>query len=165
MGWLDERIIQFNIDGSFVRRIDNIVKSELFGDENGRFNKYGVARCVDNKGKSYRGYIFIKESEYTPELLSKRIDAIKNRWGCLNKPVLRLDSSGEIIQRYDSIKDASEKHNLVYGNLVNHLRRRKSFDTCMGYFWEYEENYLKGEKLNEKKFDIRIKKDMSGLEH
>lgn len=144
MKWESKPVLQFRKDGSFVRRIDSAYKSELFGDEKGMFKGSSVARCASGERKSYRGYIWIYESDYTQELLNEKVDAFNKRWNDLRKPIVQLDLDGKFIKRYDSITQARDKFLLSSEmSIINVIKNKKMCNTCCGYKWMYEEDYRK----------------------
>ena len=142
MKWESKPILQFRKDGSFIRRIESTYKSSMFGDEKGAFNSSSVARCARGERKSYRGYIWIFESEYTDERLAELVVSMNKRWSSKNKPVVQLSIDGEFIDRFDSITQARDKFLLSNEmSIINVIKNKKWCDTCCGYKWMYEEDY------------------------
>ena len=144
MKWESKPILQFRKDGSFVRRIESTYKSSMFGDEKGVFNSSSVARCARGERKSYRGYLWIFESEYTEEHLAKLVINMKKRWSSLNKPIVQLSVDGEYLDRFESITQARDKFLLSSEmSIINVIKNKEMCNTCCGYKWMYEEDYRK----------------------
>lgn len=142
MKWELKPILQFRKDGSFVRRIESAYKSKMFGDEKGTFESSSVSRCARGERKSYRGYIWIYESEYTDERLAELVINFKNRWCSIKRPVVQLNTNGEFIERFESITQARDR--LFLSNEISIIDAIKGKqNTCCGCKWMYEEDYVR----------------------
>lgn len=136
-------VLQFRKDGTFVRRLDSAYKANLFGDENGKFNDSGVARCARGERKTYRDYLWIYEEDFNNETLTLRVNNIYDRWSAIRKPIVQLDLRGNFLDRYESITQARDKFLLSSEmSLINHIKKKKWCETCVGYLWMYEEDYI-----------------------
>jgi group I intron endonuclease len=73
-----------------------------------------------------------KHTEETLKRISESIDYIKRY-----KKIVRCDLFGNILEKFDSLKEAKEKYNLKSGGLGAAL---KNFNrTCKGFKWKYIE--------------------------
>lgn len=143
MKWDKKPILQFRKDGSFVRRLESAYKSNTFGDENGLFAETSVSRCARGERRSYRGYIWIYESDYTIDVLQDRVREFSNRWVNKKKAVVKLGTDGSFVERYDSITEARDKNFLSSEiSIINVIKKKRGYETCCGYRWMYEEEYL-----------------------
>ena len=136
-------VMQFRTDGSYVRTIPSVGMCEYFGDGNGRFQKNSVGRCARGERNTYRGYIWIYKEDYSLSTLKSKIEKVKNKYNSLKKPVVCLDINGNYIERYASVTEGAEKMFVDRISLNAHLQRKKKHNTCLGYIWMYEEDYLK----------------------
>ena len=134
-------VMQFRLDGTYIRTVPSVGICEQLGDENGAFLKRGVARCARGERNSYRGYIWIYKEDYSQSLLESKVKLVKNRFNNIKKPVVCLDEDGNYIDRYDSITEGAEKMFVDRIALNRHLQRKKKHNTCAGYIWMYEEDY------------------------
>jgi len=53
------------------------------------------------------------------------------------KKVAKLNNNNEIIEIYESIKEASIKNNAQETNIAKCCKHKKHYNTCKGYKWEY----------------------------
>lgn len=134
-------VMQFRLDGTYVRTIPSVAICNQLGDEKGSFQKNSVARCARGERNSYRGYIWIYKEDYSSELLEKRVGLVKNRFNSIKKAVVCLDAEGNYINRYDSITEGAIDMFVDRVSLNKHLQRNKNHNTCVGYIWSYEEDY------------------------
>lgn len=134
-------VMQFRLDGSYVRTIPSVTTCNNLGDENGAFQKNSVARCARGERNSYRGYIWIYKEDYSLELLEERVGLVKNRFNSIKKAVVCLDTEGNYINRYDSVTEGAMGMFVDRICLNKHLQRKKKHNTCAGYIWMYEEDY------------------------
>lgn len=51
--------------------------------------------------------------------------------------VAKLDNNNKIIEIYDSVKEASIINNVSATNIVGCCKKRKYYNTCKGFKWEY----------------------------
>ena len=134
-------VMQFRLDGSYIRTIPSVTICNELGDENGAFHKNSVARCARGERNTYRGYIWIYKEDYSLALLKDRVKLVKSRFDSIKKPVVCLDVNGNYINRYDSVTDGAYEMFVDRISLNNHLQRKKKHNTCVGYIWMYEEDY------------------------
>ena len=134
-------VMQFRLDGTYVRTIPSVFICDKLGDEKGSFQKNSVARCARGERNTYRGYIWIYKEDYSVALLESRLKLVKNRFKSIKKAVVCLDRNGNYIGRYDSVTEGAENMYVDRISLNNHLQRKKKHNTCLGYIWMYEEDY------------------------
>lgn len=147
MKWDKKPVLQFRKDGTLVRRLESTCEAKLFGDDKGMFSDTSVARCARGERKSYRGYIWIYESDFTAELLNDKVKAYNKRWDDKRKPVVQLELDGTFVKRYDSITQARDELFLSCEmSIINVIKKKKMHNTCIGHLWMYEEDYLRREQ-------------------
>lgn len=134
-------VMQFRLDGSYIRTIPSTFICDNLGDENGSFTRNSVSRCARGERNTYRGYIWIYKEDYSPELLEHRLNLVKNRFNSIKKPIVCLDEEGNILGRYDSISEGAEASFVDRISLIKHLKRKKKHNKCIGYVWMYEDDY------------------------
>lgn len=141
-GKLDAKpVMQFRLDGSYVRTVPTVGMCEQLGDGNGTFQKNSVARCARGERNTYRGYIWIYKEDYDSSILKDRVNKVKQRFNSIKKPVVCLDVDGNYINRYDSVTEGAEGMFVDRISLNDHLQRKRKHNTCVGYIWMYEEDY------------------------
>lgn len=141
-------VMQFTLEGKYIRTIPSTCTAKLIGDENGNFEKNSLARCARGERNTYRDYIWIYKEDYSKELLQKRVDKVKNRFKTIEKPVVVYDKEGNYITRYDSITKGAEKEFVDRISLIGHLKRKTRHNTCAGLIWHYEETLQQKQQVN-----------------
>ena len=136
-------VMQFRLDGTYIRTVPSVSICNKLGDEKGLFQKNSVARCARGERNTYRGYIWIYKEDYSLALLESRLKLVKSRFNSIKKAIVCLDVDGKYIKRYNSVTEGAEKMFVDRISLNNHLQRKKKHNTCVGYIWMYEEDYIK----------------------
>lgn len=123
-------ILQFNIDGTFVKEYSNIYRSEII-------NPKEIMRCVKGELFTSSGYIW----KYKEDCLTK-LDELGNlrkeyihlgQKGPKKKPILQYNKNGNFIQEWPS---ASDVPFVKRKSIVECLSGRNK--TAGGYIWKYE---------------------------
>ena len=135
-------VMQFRLDGTYIRTIPSVHTCDLLGDEDGSFKRNSVARCARGERNTYRDYFWIYKEDYSPEEIQRRISLLKNRHKEKKKPVIMLDMDGNYIARYESVTDGAANMYVAKQNLVAHLQKKERHGTCVWYLWMYEQDYL-----------------------
>ena len=78
---------------------------------------------------------------------------VKNSYEVNKKPIVKLDDNGNVIEKYDSIKEAIELNN-IRGGLTRALKQNYR---AHGYRWMYYSDYL-----NNKHLDLKPIKNQHG---
>lgn len=97
----------------------------------------------------YRGGIKNKWTKESREKLSKTLTGMFLRDnGTVARPVVQLTKAGEFVARYGCITSAAEAvapetWESVRSAIGKCCRGQKNFNTCHGYKWMYEDEYLK----------------------
>lgn len=134
-----KKVMQFTLQGKYIRTIPSTGVAKLIGDENGNFHKNCLARCARGERDTYRDYIWIYKEDYTEELLQQRVDKVRSRFNSLKKAVVVIDETGSCVARYDSITEGAESEYIDRVSLMKHLKRKPKHNTCAGYTWHYED--------------------------
>ena len=132
-------VMQFTLQGKYIRTIPSTCTASLIGDENGKSEKNSLARCARGERNTYRDYIWIYKEDYTKELSQSRVDKVNNRFKTIEKPVVVYDEEGNYIARYNSITEGAEKEFVDRTSLMGHLKRKARHKTCAGFIWYYED--------------------------
>lgn len=141
-------VMQFTLQGKYIRTIPSTCTAKLIGDENGRFDKNSLARCARGERNTYRDYIWIYKEDYTEEVLQKRLEKVKKRFNSIEKPVVVFDENGNYKARYNSITEGAEKEFVDRTSLMGHLKRKARHNTCAGFVWYYEETLQQQQQIS-----------------
>lgn len=141
----DFNIMQFDLKGNYINTFPTIAEAarELSLDGG------NISRCTRGITSSYRGYIWIKENEYSIDTLDYAIQkvtnvALKRSGKPQNKkqrnssgvPILQFEKNGKFIKRYNSIVEASIKIG-VNGSNINRACLGET-KTSADFIWIYE---------------------------
>ena len=135
-------VMQFRLDGTYVRTVPSVYLCDSLGDEKGCFARNSVARCARGERNTYRGYYWIYKEDYSLEELQRRMALVKKRHNEKRKPVVVIDTTGNVVARYNSITDGAEGMFVSRTSLCAHLAKKVKHNTCVGYVWMYEQDYL-----------------------
>ena len=132
-------VMQFTLQGKYIRTIPSTYTAKLIGDEKGRFDKSSISRCARGERNTYRDYIWIYKEDYTDELLEQRLNKVRNRFKSLQRPVVVFDKNGNYVTRYNSIMEGAKKEFVDKTSIIGHLKRKSRHKTCVGFIWYYED--------------------------
>lgn len=126
-------ILQLDRNCNIIKRWNCAWEARNFG-----YSAQAITSCVNKKIRQYKGFAWIKESEY------ENIDK-DNFWKLflkISKPIVQLDSSGNLVKTWESFKSAkSEGYN---DNKIRECIR--GIESCYkGFKWMYLSDY---ENLN-----------------
>jgi hypothetical protein len=117
----DSLVYQYNNKGEFIARFKCIKDIKIDG-----VNKNDIKKCLENKTTKAGNFIWKKkETKFTKEEL-KEI----NRKNCMT--IIKIDKDGNEIERYSTIKEASEKNNIGRG-VIDRMVESKEFRDGIGY--------------------------------
>lgn len=116
--------------GEILHKYNSLTEAEQDGYIHGC-----VSAVASGVKRSYKGFIWIKEEDYSNELLQKRLDYA-------NEKVLRLkinqyDMGMNLICSFNSIREVEDKTGYTNRLLISSCCRRM-VDTAFGYVWRYE---------------------------
>jgi len=119
---VDETFIyQYNNKGEFISRFKSIKDIKIDG-----VNNNDIKECLENKTTKAGNFIWRnKETKFTKDEL-KDI----NRKNCMT--IIKIDKDGNEIERYSTIKEASEKNNIGRG-VIDRMVESKQFRDGIGY--------------------------------
>lgn len=103
-------------------------------------NANNVSRCCSNFSNSYKGYIWVKKSEYFEGYLQK----YKSRAKCKSndKTVLQYTQDGVLVASYISCSEAARNLDKKSSSMINKAASGKERQ-AYGYIWIYEEDFNK----------------------
>ena len=117
----DSFVYQYNNKGEFIARFKCIKDIKIDG-----VNKNDIKECLENKTTKAGNFIWKKkETKFTKDEL-KEI----NRKNCMT--IIKIDKDGNEIERYSTIKEASEKNNIGRG-VIDRMVESKEFRDGIGY--------------------------------
>lgn len=125
------KVLQYDKEGNFIKEWDSLnqIVNEL---------GYNPVQCVNHTTYSCHGYIFKYKNDpliITKEYCTKVKNINKN---IRNKPFFQVNSKGEIIKRYNSLREAvTDGWN---ERMVNECCRELR-NNYKGYIWIYESKY------------------------
>lgn len=92
-----------------------------------------AAGVVSSNNLSARGYIFVKESDYSKNK-NYAVDTTKRK----GKPILQYSLDGKLINNWDKILDAVEYYG-VKKSVLTACAKGQQLTSC-GYIWQYTDN-------------------------
>ena len=110
-----------------LEQISNSRKGKCVGEDN---PFYGCTHTQETINKILKSRSWYKPSD---ETIKKRVEKVK-------KAVEQYDCDGNLIQSFDSAKDASIKLNLDSGSITKCCQHKRK--TVGGYKWEYKEKQI-----------------------
>lgn len=142
-------VLQFDLDFNFIKEWPS--SAEIHRQLN--INANNISRCCDNKLDTYKGFIWVRKSDYYDGYLEK----FKSRVKCKSndKEVLQFDFSGKFIASYISAAEASRKMN-CNSSLINKAASGKERQG-KGFIWIYK-NLFSDDLLKEKIEVIKLSK-------
>ena len=124
-------VLQFDLDYNFIKEYPSFAEAarELHCAPN------NISRCCANKLDTYKGFIWVKKSEYYEGYLQK----YKSRAKCKSsdKAVLQYDFLGNFVKEYISAKEAGKA---LGGKTVCTAARGRD-PQLYGYIWIYKDEY------------------------
>ena len=117
-----KRVYQYGLDGAFIREWDSMIEAT-----NACLGAVKISECCNGKRKSSGGYMwsFIK---------TDKLESYKQK--SKSKAVYRYSISGEFIDKFDTVVDASNVLGVSKGQ-INAVCNGKQ-KTADGYQWSYE---------------------------
>jgi len=129
-----KKVAQYTLSGDFVNVYDSLTEASL---KTG-ISDSTIGMVCTNKRQSGGGYywVYVKDDN-VPQKIDIEIN-IKTINESKPKPVIQFDKDGNLINEYQSIREASRQTNIVLSSIVENCKgKRKS---AGGYMWEYKTN-------------------------
>jgi hypothetical protein len=135
-----KRIVQFSIDGDFIKLFDSIEAAAKYS----KCNRGYISKICKDKNKEYckssKGFTWFLETDFGELKIPKKLDnkMIKKllRNQTHNKKIIQLSNSGKIIKKWNSIKEASQKLNISSSRIIEICSKKGN--TAGGFTWRYE---------------------------
>ncbi len=131
-------ILQFSLDGKIKNTFLSITRAS---EETGiNINNLYHALCSKNKSHFYENSIWVYEDIYTNKgssYIKSLIENSKHTKG--QKTVYQLDKNNNILNEFNSIKEAAEYVHKNYTSISDVIHGRSH--TCAGYIWVLKEDY------------------------
>jgi hypothetical protein len=122
-------IKQYDLDGNFIKEWPSSASVER---ELG-FSARNIAGCAQGNTLTSFGFIWLyKQNVLTEEQINK----VKNKRPRERK-VYQYGLDGKLVERYNSVKEASEKTGFDYGCITHTCRG--GWTTYRGFMWSYYE--------------------------
>ena len=118
-------VYQFDLDGNFISKYESIHEAAK------AVNGYpiNISNCCNNK----KGWLSYKKFVWTFNPKKK----LKKYVNTHNKQVQQLDLSGNIINTFESIREASIKTKINAGGISQVANKKHGYVTAGGYKWKY----------------------------
>lgn len=124
-----QKIVQYSSQGEFLRIWDSISEAgrELSIDIS------GIAKCCKGDRSKVGGFIW----KFFGDELTKEEIILRNK-SKKEKSVAQYSLSGELVCIFNSVKEAAEKTNVCYNNILRCCREERK--SAGGFIWKYYEN-------------------------
>ncbi|OFC94646.1 hypothetical protein BTGOE4_10360 [Bacillus thuringiensis] len=131
-----KRVVQLNLSLKYVRTFNSIYEtSKITG-----FDISSICSCCKGKVKTCKGYVFVYESDY---LIGNYRRDVKHKTTA--KKVVRINPlNNELIDMFESVKEAEEKFNISSGSISRVCNNKMK--TTGGYKWMYYNDYINTKK-------------------
>lgn len=138
---LQKPVIQFDVNGNFIKKFNSI--SHAFKETN-IYNIWGAC----NNRKIAGGYFWMYKETYDKE------GFIKTKFKMIDKgkKVMQFNLSGELINIWDNVTEASKKIGCTSSNISSCCNCKQK--SAFGYIWIYESDYTE-ELINKRKTSKR----------
>lgn len=123
-------IVCLNLNGDFIKRYDSAADAEKDG-----FNNVNVLLCCKNKLKTCKNHLFMLEEDYDANGAREYIKPASTS----RKKVVQCDLEGNLIARYDSVQEASEKSGANRTTISGVLS--KTYKSANGFIFVYEDDF------------------------
>lgn len=149
-------IMQFDLNGTFIKEYSSIADACR---ENNLFNYSLIYKCCIDKNKTAYGFIWIFKNNFEKEYIEEKIKNLENK---LQKKVYQYDISGNLINEFKSLGQASSYIEFDRSSISDWCRE-DNLQSHYGYFWSFKndkkiiENKIKNNKnLYGEGFRIKI---------
>lgn len=124
---VSREVYQYTKDGQFINGYESILKAsiELSIDNS------SIWECCNKRRKSAGNFIWRYKGDVSDLIFKSDRE----------KKVLMISKYLEVIDSFDSIRDASMKHKLNASNITGCCIGRRGFKTVGGYLWRYENDF------------------------
>lgn len=135
-------IVQLTLDGEFIKewRSANSTKQE---------NGYGctsqILNCCNHKAKSAYGFYWMFLDDYEQKGFKKEMTFWNEP---LKKAVNQYDLDGNLVRRFESIKEAAKELGCSDGEICHCCQKKKGKKTVYGYQWRYADDTEKVGKIS-----------------
>ena len=126
------KVLQFTLEGEYIKTYGSISEAAL--DNNLRPDGH-ISTCINGKTNQCGGYIWIKESEYSLDLLQEKVYKIK-RPKKRNVEIYQFDKQDNYINKYNSITEAAITTGVQSSDITSCARGK--LKTAGGYIWKYK---------------------------
>ena len=123
-------IVCLNLNGDFIKRYDSAADAEKDG-----FNNVNVLLCCKNKLKTCKNHLFMFEEDYDTNGAREYIKPASTS----RKKVVQCDLKGNLIARYGSVQEASEKSGANRTTISGVLS--KTYKSANGFIFVYEDDF------------------------
>lgn len=135
----NKKIIQYDMGGNFIREWE----SSKQACETYNFNPINISSCLNNRGKSAHGFIWVFKDEnknidlkkYRRKQHSPRSANKSGKYG-QTKPVIQYDTNHIEINHFSSIVEASKSTNVRADSISSCCRGLQK--TSGGFIWKYK---------------------------
>ncbi len=131
-------VVQLDFEGNFIQEYKNCHDAEKV---NPIFAYHNIISNCKKRTKSCGGFMWMFKEDYEKEIQEKGfIQPYKHN---LFRKIAKLDKNHQIIEVFDTIKEAGASVN-VRGCLISNALKKNS--KAKGYYWQYLENSKTGER-------------------
>lgn len=128
---LQRSIIQYTLDGNPIREFASLAEAAAVTN----ISKSTISRVCNKKGHTAGGYRWGYKDEKL--LIQKQYQSNKTRGRGKKKPIAKLDKeTGEILETFESLTEASKKTGINLGNIVI-AASANTKRTAGGFVWKY----------------------------
>lgn len=134
------KIRKLNLEPIIITLEENISYKKSIGlemeliEKFGRIdNKTGILTNMTDGGEGFKNVIFTEETKKKMSIKAKGTKTYSNNG--MSKIVGKYNLNGDFIQKYNSLREASEKNNTTISNISSCARGISN--TAVGHIWKY----------------------------
>lgn len=126
--YLRKKVNQYDLNGNFIKTWDSLTETEKEG-----FKWKGVQNCCVRGDRQAYGYQW---KFYNGSI--ENIEPVRDRYDITK--VYKLDMQGNIIKKYNTMKEACIENNAKSSNISFCCKNKNN--TCKGFYWRYEQDIV-----------------------
>lgn len=135
------KVVQLDLEGNYIKTWDYMTQAcDILG-----VDKTGMIRSCNDKHYSSGGFLWVYFNEYDKNIKYEHISKRQYK-----KEVYKLNKNYEIVEKYESSKEASRINNINHVSISRCCTGMRK--TYLGYIWmnkeDYDKKYINTSKVN-----------------
>ena len=124
------KILQFSLNGELLNKYDSVNDAACTTGT----SRTPISMCLNGTYKMAGGFIWIREDEYTEEILQRHVESNKKKYLFNSRKILQISPSGDPLREFDSVIVAIKETGVAHIRDVLYGKRKMAG----GYIWKYK---------------------------